>query len=481
MTAPAETARRDAFASLFTDDPPASVDVVIVGAGFSGVTSLIHLLRARPGIRVAVLEQTLRRAPGIAYGACRATNLLNVAAGRMGAFPDDPLGFWSWLERRDPGRYRVEDFVPRALFGEYLVDALLAELGGPSRVAFVQDAVEVLHRESQGIAMSTRRGRRIAAAAVLLAVGLPAAHPPWLQAGRVATPGCVVDPWHAGVLDRVGSDDSIVIVGTGLTALDVFISLQDRGHSGRITFVSRNGRFPLPHADGGGRLVASIDTSGYAAGARPALRLARCLAGEAARVGLPWQSAVDALRVHAPSIWGEWTSEERARFLKRLRPFWEIHRHRAPHLTLDRVSAAVASGRAGLVRGTIEQVAAVSPEGPVRISIRTPSGQAVECSAAWIINCIGPTLKVGDSNSSLIKSLLASGTAATDPASLGLSADDNGRLRRRDGTVDDRLFLIGALRRGELWESTAVPELRVQAASVASAMAARLAEETPAL
>jgi uncharacterized NAD(P)/FAD-binding protein YdhS len=477
MTTDTETARRDPFAALFTDGAPDSVDVVIVGGGFSGVASLIHLLRARPGIRVAVIEQTPRRAPGVAYGACHATNLLNVAAGRMGAFPDDPCGFWSWLERRVPGRYQSEEFVPRALFGEYLVAVLLAELGGPSRVAFIRDAVEALRREPQAISVSTRSGRRIAAAAVLVAVGLPAARPPWLHPGQTVMPGCVVDPWQAGVLDRVGPDDSIVIVGTGLTALDVFISLHDRGHGGRVTFVSRSGRFPLPHADGGGRLVASIDTAGYAAGARPALRLARLLAVEAASVGLPWQSAVDALRAHVPSIWRGWTGVERSRFLKRLRPFWEIHRHRAPHPTLDRLSTAVASGRASLVRGTIESVAS-SPEGSLRISIRTPSGQEVERSAAWIVNCVGPTLQVGDSDSPLVKSLLTSGTAATDPESLGLSADDDGRLRRRDGTVDDRVFLIGALRRGELWESTAVPELRVQAASVAAAIAARLAEET---
>jgi uncharacterized NAD(P)/FAD-binding protein YdhS len=53
---------------------------------------------------------------------------------------------------------------------------------------------------------------------------------------------------------------------------------------------------------------------------------------------------------------------------------------------------------------------------------------------------------------------------------IGLAVDDPGRAIGADGTVDPHLWTIGSLRRGADWESTAVPDLRVQARDIASAI-----------
>src|SRR5439155_2414957 len=280
---------------------------------------------------------------------------------------------------------------------------------------------------------------------------------------HVRLSGCVDDPWSPNALDGIEIDDPVVIVGTGLTALDVLVSLERKGHRGRVLFVSRGGRFPLRHgAANSARPPASIDPQALGSSARQALRTLRQIARARVAAGLGWQEVIDAVRPHTAAVWAMWSSADRSRFLRRLRPFWDIHRHRAPQHVVALADAGLESGRITMARGTIERVK--NPEhaaGPrLSVAIRTVSGRLFVYRAQWIVNCIGPAMRITEATDPLIRSLLAEGTAITDCESLGLLADAHARLLRGDGTADERLYLIGALRRGEMWESTAVPELR---------------------
>jgi uncharacterized NAD(P)/FAD-binding protein YdhS len=453
------------------DVAPRESRVAVVGGGFSGLMALVHLARAMPAARLALFERRPLRAPGVAYGGCDQSHLLNVPAARMGALPEDAGGFLRWLESRRPRAFGPDDFAPRALFGEYLVEhvaAALAEAG--DRISLVRDAVVHLDRLPSRIEMLLASGRSTVADAVILAPGMPPARAPWNRVDHGAPRSALVaDPWEPGAVDGIDPGAEVLVLGSGLTAIDIAQGLRRAGHVGRIRMVSRNGRLPLPHAMPG-EPAATLDPKSLAGGPAAAMHAVRALARARAHDRLGWQGAVDAVRPHASAAWQSWSPAQRRRFLRHARPAWEVHRHRAPRTVLDDLGQQMLEGRVVVERGSL---AAIHPSdvGMVEAQVKGPDGVWRSHRVARIFNCIGPAMGIRDTVDPMLGSLLRSGLAVEDETGIGLRTAAAGELIDRAGHADDRILLIGALRRGDLWESTAVPELRVQAAHAAAHVA----------
>lgn len=469
----------EATALRWTDQVPPEVDVAVVGGGFSGLMALVHLCRALPGGRFALLERRPLPLPGTAYGGCDARHLLNVPAGRMGAFPDDATAFHRWLEGRAPGRFAAHEFVPRAMFGEYLVETVGRELRATSaRACLVHDAVVHLERLPSAMELLLASGRSMVAHAVILAPGLPPARAPWSRVDhRVPRRALVANPWEPGAFRVEPADAEVLVVGSGLTAIDVVQGLRRAGHRGVIRMVSRKGRLPLGHAQPGEAPV-QVPLERFSGGPARVLRALRELVHERIREGKSWQGGLDAIRPHVTAVWQSWSPVQRRRFLRHARALWEIHRHRAPAAVLGDMADQMRAGTLLLDRGDI---AAMHP-GPgetVEVRVRGVDGSERVHRAARVFNCIGPGMSVRDTVDPLIGSMLRSGLAVADEVGLGLRTDAVGHVLGADLRPDERLFLLGAFRRGDLWESTAVPELRGQAATAAGAAAELVARELP--
>jgi len=473
------------------DDPPEELDVAIIGGGFSGLITLVHLLRnlasTRPGAKLALLERRARPGPGVAYGACDTVHLLNVPAGRMGAFPEDPGAFHRWLESREPGRHAPGDFVSRALYGRYLLELAAAALRdatacGQTPPTLVRGAVVHLERLPTRVELVLASGATCVSKAVILAPGLPSARAPWVETDQgVPRHLLAADPWEAKAFAKIPPDAPVLIVGSGLTAVDVILALRHRGHRGRITMISRNGRLPLAHA-APGEPPATLDPASLLVAPRALLSLLRGAARARVEQGLGWQAVIDALRPSTTAIWRHWSASDRTRFLRRLRPFWEVHRHRAPIEVLQALESLRQEGRLELLRGSIARLD-LAGECEVLAALRTSAATAATAigpaptangpsrvlRVARVFNCVGPATGIRDTVDPLLGSLLRAGLATCDVAGLGFRTDEAGCLIGADGAPDSSLILVGALRRGELWESTAVPELRVQAQRAAAA------------
>jgi uncharacterized NAD(P)/FAD-binding protein YdhS len=95
-----------------------------------------------------------------------------------------------------------------------------------------------------------------------------------------------------------------------------------------------------------------------------------------------------------------------------------------------------------------------------------------ELRVGKVINCTGPDTDLARVGVPLVQALRERGLVSPDELGLGLDTDDDGRLLDRDGHPSRRLFLVGPLRKGLLWENTAVPELRVEARRMAELLAA---------
>jgi uncharacterized NAD(P)/FAD-binding protein YdhS len=456
--------------------------IAVVGAGFSGTMLSLWLQAFAPaGTRICLIERTGRFAAGDAYTTTNHRHLLNVPAGRMSALPDQPNDFVQWL-RRQPAA-RLGDvvpsefaFVPRALYGAYLESLLDSGLreARPSRLELLQDAVVRVAHHFDGVTLGLASGAVLNADIAVLATGNAAPsllHP---DVGVLRAAGL----WHAGPWDSTAfaglePDVPVLLIGSGLTMADAVISLLDAGHTGPVHAISRHGLLPRRH---------SASHAGPLATANPWPRrlcpLVRAVRGEIAAAlaaGHDWRSVIDALRPFNQDLWRGFSDSERSRFLRHLRAWWDVHRHRMPHAAADRIEATLASGQLRVHAGRI--VGLGVKEGQASVAFRRRGTEAVATlTAARVIDCTGPATDVTRSTEPLMRSLLSAGIARPDPLRLGLDVATSGALIDRLGQCSGRLFAIGPPTKGVSWEITSVPDIRTRCRDLAHMLGGLLAQ-----
>jgi uncharacterized NAD(P)/FAD-binding protein YdhS len=460
--------------------------VAIVGGGFSGSISAAQLLRQARAtqlpMRVVLLEQRGSIGEGLAYSSPEDCHLLNVPAGRMSAWPDQPDDFLRWASARNSA-VKAEDFLPRHWYGEYIRQAVLkaaADAGETIQFSVMFDEVRRIARHpGGGWMLNLARGTSVRANAVLLAIGHRSPNDPLGSKWTGPRTRFISDPWKMFAMNAVGPDDAVVILGSGLTAVDAVMSLTNRGHHSKITLLSRRGLLPQPHLSGHGTPV-DLNTlvMELTAGDRPVLALdlfrkLRRQANIAEGAAKPWQSVVDGLRPHIATLWSRMPIPERRRFLNHLRSFWEVHRHRMPVPVAERFSALLASGKVRIMAGRVDSV--VADGNWLRVNARgRTGGRTTEVECGWIVNATGPSPSNSAAANPAIGSLLIQGVLTVDELKLGVRTTSDGNAIGSDGQPVSDLFVVGTLRKPDLWESTAVPELRTQAAGAAVKLVAAM-------
>ncbi|MBV8491607.1 MAG: pyridine nucleotide-disulfide oxidoreductase, partial [Candidatus Eremiobacteraeota bacterium] len=261
----------------------------------------------------------------------------------------------------------------------------------------------------------------------------------------------------------------VLLIGSGLTALDALVALDASGHRGLVHVVSRRGRFPEKHAEGltPYDLVPAIDT----ASARAALHSFRRHVRDAAERGFDWRAVVDAIRPETEALWRRLPERERKRFERHLRGAWERHRHRAP------AGVAAARDRYAEAGRLIAHTGSVVAAQGRTVTLAVENGGRTTLRPDWIVNCTGPARSQRALRDSMMVDLLSAGRLAFEPLGHGFRAADDLRAIDAWGDPVANLWLAGPLVRGTRFEATAVPELRVMAENVARGIVAALASE----
>ncbi|MBW8812786.1 MAG: FAD/NAD(P)-binding protein [Caulobacterales bacterium] len=448
-------------------DPPARAPVVapvvaVIGGGFSGLLTAIHLLRREPRAAVRLVERAQRFGRGRAYEAGANPHLLNVRAGNMSAFPDRPRHFVEWLAAQgEPAG--ADSFVTRSRYGDYLQGLLREEIGDPDRAGRLlleADEAVALRRVGSQWRVELALGRAFEADACVLAVGLaPPADLPGAEAAALAAPAYVPDPWASGLDDLPRGQ--VLLLGSGLTMVDLALALAapDR----RLLAISPRGLISRSH----GPTRPSAAPEGPLDTARAALATLR---RHAEAVG--WREAVDSVRPATVAIWRAWPLAERRRFLRHLRAWWDVHRHRMAPAVAARLADLAADGQLTIGAGRLERLG-WDGHG-FQAAIR---GRGEGKAQAWrfdaVVNCTGPSGGL-PGGSALLADLVGQGAVRADPLGLGAEVDAAFRALGADGRPTPGLFAVGPLTRGAVWESSAVPDLRSQTAEVAAAVLACL-------
>ncbi len=416
-------------------------------------------------------------ARGAAYGTHDLGHLLNVPAGQMSARPDEPGHFLRWINKESPAvgfeegaRADGNLFAPRHFYGRYIEFFLReaeAAAKGDVRLHHVKDEAVAVKRENGRVTVALKSGASIKAGAAVIALGnLPPRTPREPEGFSRLGRRYIANPWSGEALGSINRGDEVLLMGMGLTTVDVLISLAARGHVGPIRAFSRHGLIPQSHGPS-----SEIGSFPEAPTVRGILRWIR-EQGRAAG----WRSAMDKLRPRVQDLWLSLNDSERRRFLRHARPYWDAHRHRiAPQLGRF-LESLFESGRLRLSAGRLEKLEAAPEEG-LRAVLRLRRGETETISAKWLVNCTGPEARPDKSGDPLIQSLLACGLARPDPLGLGFMTAENGAVIGTDGRAAADLYTIGSWRKGGLWESIAVPELRVQALELASLLTAPAVSE----
>ena len=440
--------------------------IAIVGGGAAGVLTAVHLARCCSGTppQVILYDGSARVARGAAYSTDNPRHLLNVPAGRMSALADEPDDFVRWLERIDPA-VTPEAYRSRAEYGSYLAHCLALyarDVGLSVRHVSVND----IERSDREWHVQHARGVDHVDA-VVLAMGY--APPTALPVLGPPSDRCVADPWAPGAIERLlrttALGDDVLVVGTGLTAVDVALSLVPRGR--RVVAVSRHGLLPATQLEAMAAPVplALPDTTTLTAAEVERLVVRHVSAVTAA--GLDWRAAIDGLRPVTAQLWRRMPVDEKALFLRTTARLWEVVRHRMAPEVAGCIDAWGEAGRFAAQQG--EVVAAVRGADAVRLTLRRGDGGLEGVAAAAVVNCTGPLCDIDAYP--LGRLLRQRGLVQRDPLGLGIVATDDGRAVDANGLADPRLRVVGALRRGALYESTAIPELRDQAAQIATSLA----------
>jgi uncharacterized NAD(P)/FAD-binding protein YdhS len=451
--------------------------LVIIGAGFCGSVLAAHLLRRPPAdaTEIVLIERGTSIGRGLAYAGHDVPYVLNVPAGRLSVDPKDPNQFLRFVRQAHPDA-DAEDFMPRALYGDYLQDVLdQAERAAPPHVTLTRIFGEVTNvsRVAGDKPLSANFADRAAIPAdqIVLALGNPrsAVHS-WAR-GLSNHPAYIHDPWSIPKSFR--AEHSVLIIGTGLTMVDVALALSLEG--GRVPLVrtmSRHGLLPQSQTifrptavQGSGDFLLSNSSS-----IRRVLSASRALAEEVERMGGDWREVVTFIRHLAPELWQRLPARERQRFMRHVQSYWEVHRHRLPPRMAARIDHMRSSGKLKVYAGRIQQLV---PEGDeLRVMFRRRGSRETESFAVnAVINATGPDYVLKRSADRLVQSLRAQGLVAEDALNLGLRTGRNGACISADGVPSEHLYYLGPMLRADHWEATAAPELCKHAERLAGHLA----------
>ncbi len=427
---------------------------LIVGGGFSGTIAAAEL--ARRGIASVIVEGASRAGRGTAFSTDEAVHLLNVPAAKMSGWADAPDDF---VEAIAGDGYGPDDFVPRRRFGAYL-SAILDEARASGLVEIVEGQAAAADRDGAGWRVTLDDGRALSGAALILAQGNQPPEP--LRVAQDLPETLFVnDPWsdagRAAVLGAAARGGDVLIIGTGLTMVDVVLSLDSAGHRGRIVALSRRGLMPRGHAPG-----ETVTVSADEVPAGSLMALWRWLRGRAG--GGNWRGAVDSLRPHSHMLWRALPVDQQRRFLRHARPWWDVHRHRIAPQVSAQLKAMIGEGRLELVAGRIKGMRAAGDGIAVEIARRRSTNDPLGQRFAVAFNCTGPLGAIGRTKDALLAQLIGHQAVAADALGIGLASD----ARHRAG---ERIWALGPLTKGGYWEIVAVPDIRGQAAQVAEDVA----------
>lgn len=442
--------------------------ITIIGGGASGTLLAVNLLKhaGDAEIELNLVERKTRIGRGVAFGTDRDAHLLNVPAGRMGAFPDDVEHFHKWLTEKGHS-FDSHDFVPRRIFGEYLREVFTTV--SENRTANVtlnlidDEAVDMsVNKDSAEVIL--RSGEIVQTHHVILAFGnfMPP-HPSVTDQSFTSSDRYFQDPWSSRLYETITPNESIFVVGTGLSMIDVALHFHKHNHRGKIYALSTRGLLPARH-----KLVYAYPA--FSDDLKPMTRITDMLKAVRTHIkkaeadGSNWRAVIDSLRPATQALWLQLPLPEKRYFMQHLSRYWNVARHRMPAEVGEILDEMQADDKLEILKGRTKEI--TYGDGKFNIIFTGNDGKRT-VSADNLVNCIGFESNFTKIDSPFVKNLVARGHVRNDDLNLGIAATPAGNVVGKTGSPSPVVHTLGTALKGILWESTAIPEIRTQARALA--------------
>jgi len=451
----------------------------IIGGGFSGTLLVRHLLeQSNDKVTISIYNSNQDFARGTAYNPKSSKLLLNVVAGRMSAFPDNPNHFVEWCLKNGIGTENAQDllagsFLPRSIYGNYLNDIWketqeIAKKNGHN-LNLIPNKANRINKEGSSFQIQSKSGIETVDYLILATGNELPGNPQIKNVDFFNSNLYQQNPWRID-FSRINKEEPILILGNGLTMVDTVMELRENGFHQKIVSVSPNGFNILPHRNFSFQYNGPIKDLKEDKSLLELLSLFKSELKKLNKFGISAEPLIDALRPNTQRIWQTLTTEEKRIFLQRLRHLWGVARHRIPFSSYDFIQKERIANRLEILAGKVVDL--TINETRVLASIYDKKNKTqLHSTFAQVINCTGPETKIEKSGNELLIQLKSDGFIVQDDLQLGIEVNDSYQVINSQNQEQENMFAIGGLLKGKLWESTAINELRSQAKELATHIA----------
>lgn len=450
----------------------------IIGGGFTGTMTAVQLIdKSTERCEIILINERETLNKGIAYNPYSDKHLLNVIAGKMSAYPDNHDHFLDWVMQKHEFKHKdrtliSNSFLPRQMYGEYLCtiweEAKKSAESKQIKITVIDSFVVDLDVSDNSVDLLLDNDLKLNIDYCVIATGnhIPS-NPKIENMDFYNSPNYFQNPWKTESVENINKNLPVLIIGNGLTMVDTVLGLLEQGFKGEIYSISPNGFNILPHRHTGLKYLKLVEELRDDMNIYELVNLVNKHIKTVREHGVSAEPIIDSLRPHSQKIWQSFSDKEKKLFMSRLRHLWGVARHRIPLHSHDKIQQLRIDGKLHIISGKIIDINE-STESIIVQYFGKKENEIKEINVSRIINCTGPETDLMSIDKSFLKNCLLNGVLAQDKLKLGIRADTKTfKIINSDGTPHSNLFTIGSNLKGELWESTAVNELRKQAEKLA--------------
>ncbi|KFC20340.1 FAD/NAD(P)-binding protein [Chryseobacterium sp. FH1] len=446
----------------------------VVGGGFTGTMTAVQLIgKSSHPFEIIIINDKETLNKGTAYNPYSEKHLLNVTAGKMSAYPDNPQHFLNWVIKRDNFvgtdiTLLENSFLPRLLYGEYLCsiweDAKKLAETKRIKITLIHSLVTDLDVSEDAVILSLDDKSKLIVDDCILATGNHIPRNPAIKnVNFYKSNNYFQNPWKIESVIHVNSKLPVLIIGNGLTMVDTIFGLLEQGFDGEIYAISPNGFNILPHRNNGLKYSKLNEELKDNMTIYELVKLVNKHIKSVRKYGLSAESVIDSLRIHTQKIWQTFSHLEKELFMSRLRHLWGVARHRIPLHSHDKIQQLRIDGKLHIKSGKIIDILESQDFITVEYFDKKKNEEKT-INISRVINCTGPESNLTNLENSFLKNCLSKRILTQDHLNLGIDADpESFQIKNGEGKPHDHLYTIGSNLKGVLWESTAVNELRDQA------------------
>jgi len=446
----------------------------IIGAGFSGIMTTTHLIqKSKNSVEIIIVDKKELFNKGVAYNSFSNQHILNVSTAKMSAFPNQPNHFLDWIKYQPEfqninRKILAESYQPRNIYGKYLSEIWEEAkiLAGKKKIKLtvIDDYVSHLEELKDKIIIRTEKHNEFNLDFVVIATGNQLPRNPKIKTTSFySNENYFQNPWSRDSVKRLNPDLPVLILGNGLTMVDTVLSILEQNFKGKIISLSPNGFNILSHKHSYLTYQDLANDLESAKGLKEVFSLIHRHIKIVRSFGLSAEPVIDAVRPFTQRIWQSFSDDEKRIFMSRFRHLWGVARHRLPLSSFDKIQQLKIKNKLQVISGKLLDLNEANQAIEVEYWDKLLD-QNKKLQVGRIINCTGPETDFLKLKSGFLKQSIKNGLLSQDFLKLGLNVNvETFQTLNSKNKVNANIYAIGSLLKGELWESTAVSELRLQA------------------